>query len=246
MNNAVNFFSNNAGAFAASYAKEPDFRERFQLWTALLDRYVVDGARVIDMGCGSGVFSFYLADKGMRVTGIDGAEGMIELCEKNTPEHLASRVQFMHDEVPLIQPSKLEKADLIISSSLLEYVDALQQTLDGFHTLLNDGGLLIFSLPNADSLHRKYEKIKFKLIRRPRYYEFVKNVLTLNECETLLKQIGFTMIDYRYYAHNTWISRFCSRLGLGPRYSENLFVAVFRLDGAKNHDSLEPCLTSTD
>lgn len=38
---------------------------------------------ILDTGCGPGFFTMILADKGHKVTGIDGAEGMIRCAKEN-------------------------------------------------------------------------------------------------------------------------------------------------------------------
>jgi len=43
------------------------------------------GARVLDVGCGSGLVSSTLQQNGFRVTGIDVSEKMLELARKNSP-----------------------------------------------------------------------------------------------------------------------------------------------------------------
>ncbi|MDR3581867.1 MAG: class I SAM-dependent methyltransferase [Candidatus Pacebacteria bacterium] len=50
-------------------------------FTSLLD----PGATVLDVGCGSGVKSEILQGKGMKVTGIDFSEGMLEIAKRRVP-----------------------------------------------------------------------------------------------------------------------------------------------------------------
>ena len=44
------------------------------------------GTRVLDVGCGSGEFCRLAADRGATVSGIDAAEGMIEIARRRTPD----------------------------------------------------------------------------------------------------------------------------------------------------------------
>ncbi len=44
------------------------------------------GDRVLDVGCGAGIKSKYLVEKGMEVTGIDFSEKFIELAKKEAPK----------------------------------------------------------------------------------------------------------------------------------------------------------------
>lgn len=44
------------------------------------------GARVLDICCGTGQLAALLADQGLRVTGLDGSEKMLEFARQNAPE----------------------------------------------------------------------------------------------------------------------------------------------------------------
>jgi SAM-dependent methyltransferase len=44
------------------------------------------GQRVLDVGCGSGVFLRAAADRGARVTGLDASEALVEIARERTPE----------------------------------------------------------------------------------------------------------------------------------------------------------------
>lgn len=44
------------------------------------------GSRVLDLGCGEGVFSRLLADRGYRVTGIDHSPALIEFARDRSPD----------------------------------------------------------------------------------------------------------------------------------------------------------------
>lgn len=44
------------------------------------------GATILDVGCGAGVKSRYLRDKGFKVTGVDFSEKLIEIAKRESPE----------------------------------------------------------------------------------------------------------------------------------------------------------------
>ncbi len=60
-----------------------------QWWGAGLEKFLSffdPGASILDVGCGSGVKSKILQQKGMNVTGIDFSEKMLEIAKRRVPE----------------------------------------------------------------------------------------------------------------------------------------------------------------
>src|SRR5438132_6825369 len=98
---AVRYFSVNAHEFRELYRAQPEFyEERVRLWHELLDRYATRDGFSLDIGCGPGLFSFYLAEKGGRVVGIDGAPDMIAVCEAQRRERGLPNVTFFQARLP--------------------------------------------------------------------------------------------------------------------------------------------------
>jgi 2-polyprenyl-3-methyl-5-hydroxy-6-metoxy-1,4-benzoquinol methylase len=67
---------------------------------ALLQSYLpsVDGCRVLDVGCGTGRISRYLANRGAGVTGIDFSAKTIAIARRQSPgENIGYRVQSIFD-----------------------------------------------------------------------------------------------------------------------------------------------------
>src|SRR5258708_3541387 len=58
---AVEFHSEIASDFHASYRSDANRRERVRIWNAWLDRYAKDATVAYDVGCGSGVLASEIA-----------------------------------------------------------------------------------------------------------------------------------------------------------------------------------------
>jgi len=222
------YFSRTSKGFADRYNASEQFKERYQVWNSLLEKYSAHKKTALDMGCGSGIFSFLLAKEGLKVIGIDAADKMIELCEVQRQKFGINNPKFLKADFAHLDDLKLQRVDILICSSVLEYIDDLEATLEKFCNLLNDDGLLIVSLPNASCLYRKFEKYFFKLFDKPEYYKYVINFASLNYLSEVLSVHGMSLLENHYYAQNSLISGFCKFFRFSPKFIGNLFVAVYQ------------------
>ncbi len=222
--NAIDFHDGIAAEFDERYESSVAFRERFQVWTTLFQKYVKPGDRVIDLGCGSGVFSSYLASQGCKVIGIDGSAEMVLLAKQ---KQTSAYVQYFVQSLPLANTVNFEPQDIIIASSLLEYVDDMTKMLQQVYSLLKDDGLLLVSIPNKRSIYRKIERFVFSLTGYPRYVAHVRNVSTEAQFNCQLRASGFDVLETIHFSSHdplsTWL-KWC----LPKRYVNNLFVGVYR------------------
>jgi len=225
---AVGFFSDNAKEFRDMYRAQPEFHERLELWRGLLDRYAVADGFSVDMGCGPGLFSFYLAGKCKRVAAVDGATEMVALCEEQRRERGLQNVKFSQGFLPNVDEAQFADADLLISSSVVEYVDDLDATLALFARALKPGGTLILSMPNVLSISRLQQRIRFRLTGDPEIYRHIKHFSSPLLLRRRVKRLGLRCLEAHHYTHYTRLAKLARRAHLPRQLSEDLFVAVFR------------------
>jgi 2-polyprenyl-3-methyl-5-hydroxy-6-metoxy-1,4-benzoquinol methylase len=225
---AVRYFSETARQFQDLYHGQPEFHERVRIWNGLLDRYAPRDGLSLDMGCGPGIFSFYLAAMGGRVVGIDGAADMVELCEVQRRERGLENIRFVQARLPVVDESDLADADLIISSSVVEYIDNLDATLVLFARLLKPGGVLVVSMPNVVSLSRIHQRMKYMLTRTPGIYQYIRHFSSPALLHRRVRPYGLTLAEALYYTHFTRLARLGRALRLPGILTADLFVAVFR------------------
>jgi SAM-dependent methyltransferase len=83
MSEVVHIYEANAAAFDRDRGRQ--LMEAGYL-DALLSRLPLEGRSVLDLGCGMGEpIARYLIDNGCRVTGVDAAPAMIDLCKMRFP-----------------------------------------------------------------------------------------------------------------------------------------------------------------
>jgi len=59
-------------------------RTMVSVFHAMLDEIDVEGARVLDVGCGSGLFAKLMAGRGATVDGLDAADGLLAIARRRT------------------------------------------------------------------------------------------------------------------------------------------------------------------
>lgn len=225
--NAVSWHSVKARDFDASYGWNINFRERFAVWSAWIEKYAKPEFVAADLGSGSGVFTACLAEKCHRVTAIDASEGMHDLSREKFVQKGITNVDFVLSSIEAAGEKFPAAFDIVTCSSVVEYLENLDQALAAMAKMVKPGGTLIISSPNRRSVFRRIEPYLHKYIGRPRYYRFVKNVLTREDMRARLERQGFEIIEEAFYARTMVLSVLFRKMGL-REYADNMFAYVCR------------------
>lgn len=98
-------------------------------------------ARVLDLGCGTGLTGSALRDMAEDMTGIDLSENIVEIAhEKDVYETL-----YVAEVVDFLEDNDDEPFDLVTATDVLPYLGALEALFFGAAENMNAGGLFIFS-----------------------------------------------------------------------------------------------------
>lgn len=226
-NDAVEFFSRGATDFHASYDGDANRLERLRVWRDVLDRYATNAQTAYDLGCGSGILAVELGKRGISTVGIDGAEGMLAIAQRLAEGEGCANVRFEQRRLPLENPNELPRADLVVSSSVLEYLESVDVALGSFRDLLAPEGTLIFSISNRASLSRKVVSLVHKLTGRPRYFSLIRNMVTSEEIDSHLRRVGLVRVALRYFGGADRLNRLLAHL-VPPRRASNMLIVVAR------------------
>jgi len=202
------YFDRTAQVFAAKYRESLNFRERLAVWQDAVEKVVPglpDGALCLDIGCGDGVFGRMLARRGIRTIGIDQSEAMLAMARAmDLEEGGASPTAYEASVVPL--PPELERryagaADLIVCSSVLEYIADYEAALMQFFRLLKPQGVLLLSLPNRQSLYRAGERgLRGLLSLKDSYLRHQRHQFSFHETGRLLESLGHKVLDATFFS----------------------------------------------
>ena len=137
----------------------------------------------LEFGCGTGLISLNLYDKLGKITCIDTSSGMIKQLEDKVAEHNLDKITVTQLNINDDHDLKSEY-DIIYSSMSLHHVTSLEETLQNFYDLLQDGGqLCIVDLDKEDGSFHSQES------------NFLGyNGFEQKELSQLLEQVGFNNV----------------------------------------------------
>ena len=121
----------------------------------LLGRYLDElpvAAEILDLGCGTGRFLSFLANRGNRLTGIDISAGMLEKARERIETELATPVRLLHSESERL-PFDDESYDAVCSILVINLIEEYQKTFDEVARILKPDGIFIFNVPNLSSIY---------------------------------------------------------------------------------------------
>ena len=165
-------FQRKAGQWSDKY--RVTLRHRLTLFCDELAAMCPQRARVLDFGCGSGIYLCELASQGHRMAGIDFSPAMIEQCRRNLQE--ASQEAELHcgtlDDFPLHNVS----FDAVICSSVIEYIAEPVAILKKLANLLSHDGVILMTVPNRHSWRKIRQRIAKSLLPLARPLEVIPKV----------------------------------------------------------------------
>jgi ubiquinone/menaquinone biosynthesis C-methylase UbiE len=113
----------------------------------------VTGARVLDLGCGSGPYSVWFAQRGAQVIGLDLSQTMISLARQRAIERGVEadfRVADIRDRLPFED----HQFDLVFSATALHYVDDLCTAMTEVARVMKPDSKLVASVLHPISTAR--------------------------------------------------------------------------------------------
>ena len=191
-------------------------------------RYKVN-TTVLDVGCGVGSLSFYLASKGMLVHGIDISTRAIALCKEVRKRSSLTQASFSRkvlDEIP-------EKNDIVICSEIIEHIPDEAAFAQMLSIKLKKNGYLFLSTPSKanmfypmgifakfdtevghvrryteESLRKVLEQHGFRIEALYRIEGILRNVLYTTKLGFLIKYIRGPLVPLFHFIDSLFIRIF--------------------------------------
>lgn len=130
-------------------AENADLVEDLPAYLTLAERF---GEPVLDVGCGTGRVSFYLAGNGLPVTGIDSSDAMLQRAQERAGRHasVSSQITWHHADVTQMKLGEQFGFVIYAYNGFMHLTEQSQQiaALERIAAHLEPGGGLVIDIPN--------------------------------------------------------------------------------------------------
>lgn len=137
---------------AAIYDRLDPDRSDLDAYVRMSEEFGAD--RVLDIGCGTGVFALLLAERGIEVVGCDPARASLDVARAKPG---SERVRWICGDATALPPLRVDLATMTANVAQ-QIVDAQdwEETLKGAYGALRPGGRLVFE--TRDPARRAWEE----------------------------------------------------------------------------------------
>lgn len=105
----------------------------------------VKGVCALDLGCGSGTYSVWLAGRGAQITGLDISATMLSLA-RNRAREADAQTDFCIGDINKPLPFDDETFDLVMTATALHYVGDLKTLMQEVARVMKRGAMFIASV----------------------------------------------------------------------------------------------------
>jgi ubiquinone/menaquinone biosynthesis C-methylase UbiE len=155
------------------------------------------GAKVLEIGCGSGVDAVYLAQHGARVVAADYSMSALKHARSTSETHQTTLPLVAADLFHLPYPD--DTFDLVFSQGLMEHFHEPLPGLLEQVRVLHGGGLLCVDVPQTYSLYTVH---KHRQMRQGKWFAGWETSFSLPELESLIRAAGLEVASsygYQYF-----------------------------------------------
>jgi len=164
-----------------------------------LDRQIPVGARVLEVGCGTGQLGAFLSVGGRAVVGVDMTRASLELAGGFKQRHGLRNVNFLHGDLFKL-PLQPESFDLVICKGVLMATGDARGGMHAICKFLRPGGYLVIGLYNRVArLPTTLRRIYFRLTKAdPRKLDYVMREMARSD-----QKLRSWFLDQYAHPHET-------------------------------------------
>lgn len=175
---------------------------KFKNQVSILKKHLsLKSAKVLDIGCGGGLFLSLLKQEGAEVTGIELSDSRAHYAK--TKHDLQIYKQPI--EIEFWQKGFISHFDAVTLWDVIEHVNYPYRTLQSAVNVLKPGGLLLIDTPCRDSFYHQFGELTYRLSggRFPTFLNAMysshlfghKQIFSTAEMKELFESVGLEVID---------------------------------------------------
>ena len=168
------------------------------------------GKRCLDIGCGGGILTEGLARRAASVTGIDLAEGPLDVARLHLHESGLDNVQYLNIAAEDLVAEEAQQFDLVTCLEVLEHVPEPAQLIAACAQLVRPGGDIVFSTinrnPKAFALAIVGAEYLLQLL--PKGTHTFEKFIQPAELDYWGRQAGLTLVDLTGLHYDPFRERF--------------------------------------
>lgn len=148
---------------------------------------------VLDLGCGTGYFTYKLATYAKMIIGVDFAEKLLEKANKKGKDFKNCNILLIQGDITKI-PLKEDRFEVVYCYATLYYVEDVESTLIEMNRVLRRGGMAIFELGNKYSINTL-------LVMNSDVISYHISPLKMQK---IIKNAGFEIVEHRAFQIFMW------------------------------------------
>jgi len=126
--------------YGTSLGKAVDYVEQ----KAIKDLFHPQGKAVLEVGCGTGLYTLWLAEEGYNVTGLDISQEMVKQAQVKV-QKAGKKVNWILNDIHVVLDD-LPSYDGILSVTAFEFIPEPEKILRLLYQKLNPGGCLVIGV----------------------------------------------------------------------------------------------------
>ncbi|HQX17881.1 MAG TPA: class I SAM-dependent methyltransferase [Anaerolineales bacterium] len=161
----------------------------------------LQNAKVLDVGCGGGLFLSLLKQQGADVIGIELSD--------SRAQYAKAKHRLVIDKHPIEsdhwQSGYATYFDAVTLWDVIEHVNYPLQTLQSVANVLKEGGVLLIDTPCRDSFYHRFGELTYRFSggRFPTFLNAMysshlfghKQIFSTDEMKQLFESVGFEVVD---------------------------------------------------
>jgi 2-polyprenyl-3-methyl-5-hydroxy-6-metoxy-1,4-benzoquinol methylase len=201
----------------------------------LAEHLPLSGARILDIGCGGGLFLSLLKQQGAQVTGIELSDSRAQYARMKHDLQI-----YKHPiESDFWQKEYAGHFDAVTLWDVIEHVNYPFQSLQCAVNVLRPGGWLLIDTPCRDSFYHRFGELTYRLTRG-RFPTFLnamysshlfghKQIFSTREMKKLFESAGLEVIELQKFHELSFPYEFYLKKLLRSKIMVQLLLPVVRI-----------------